>query len=151
MAQQQANTAKAVTTQEKVWFITGASRGFGRIWTEAALQRGDKVAATARNLESIADLKEKYGTNVLTLTLDVTDAERVTDAVNAAHTHFGRLDVVLNNAGYSLVDTIEEAHTDDIRKLYNTNVLGPVSVIQAALPLLRQQGHGQLVGVSSTL
>ena len=151
MAQQQANTAQAVKTTEKVWFITGASRGFGRIWTEAALQRGDKVAATARKLESIADLNEKYGTSVLTLAVDVTQPEQVKTAVNAAHAHFGRLDVVLNNAGYSLVATIEEAHADDIRQLYNTNVLGPVSVIQAALPLLRKQGSGHLVGVSSTL
>ncbi|MGK6353446.1 SDR family NAD(P)-dependent oxidoreductase [Parapedobacter sp. DT-150] len=136
---------------EKVWFITGASRGFGRVWTEAALQRGDKVAATARNLESIADLKEKYGANVLTLALDVTDPDQVKTAVNAAHAHFDRLDIVLNNAGYSLVATIEEASADDIRQLYDTNVLGPVSVIQAALPLLRKQGWGHLLGISSSL
>src|SRR5690606_5154920 len=103
-----------------------------RVWTEAALKRGDKVAATARKLESIADLNEKYGANVLTLALDVTNPNQVTSAVNAAHAHFGRLDVVLNNAGYSLVGTIEEASADDIRNLYDTNVLGPVSVIQAA-------------------
>src|SRR3546814_3458625 len=102
MAQQQANTVQAVKTRAKVWFITGASRGFGRVWTEAALQRGDKVAATARNLESIADLPEKYGPNVITLAVDVTNTEQVTAAVNEAHAHFGRLDVVLNNAGYSL-------------------------------------------------
>src|ERR1700744_1603038 len=93
----------------KIWFITGASRGFGRIWADAALKRGDKVAATARSLTSIADLKEKYGTNVLTLELDVTSSDQVKTAVEQAHTHFGRLDIVLNNAGYSLVGTIEEA------------------------------------------
>src|SRR5690606_34284875 len=82
MAQQQTATAQAVKTTAKVWFITGASRGFGRVWTEAALQRGDKVAARARRLESIADLNEKYGTNVLTLAVDVTNAEQVTAAVN---------------------------------------------------------------------
>lgn len=138
-------------TTDRVWFTTGASRGFGRVWTEAALQRGDKVAATARKLESIADLKEKYGANVLTLAVDVTKPEQVKAAVDTAHNHFGRLDVVLNNAGYSLVATIEEASADDIRQLYDTNVIGPVSVIQAALPLLRKQGHGHLVGVSSSL
>jgi len=148
---QQADTANAVKRTEKIWFITGASRGFGRIWTEAALQRGDKVAATARKLESIADLKEKYGANVLTLAVDVTNPEQVKTAVNAAYAHFGRLDVVLNNAGYSLVSTIEEAGADDIRLLYDTNVLGPVSVIQAALPLLRKQGRGHILGTSSTL
>ena len=135
----------------KVWFITGASRGFGQVWAEAALKRGDKVAATARKLESIAGLKEKYGENVLTLELDVTNAEQVKTAVEQAHAHFGRLDIVFNNAGYSLVGTIEEASADDIRVLYETNVIGPVAVIQAALPLLRKQGGGHILGTSSNL
>jgi len=139
------------TVSQKVWFITGSSRGFGRIWTEAILQRGDEVAATARRLESIADLKEKYGQNVLTLTMDVTNAEQVKSAVQQAHEHFGRLDIILNNAGYSLVGTIEESSIDDIQSLYQTNVLGTVSVIQAALPLLRKQGKGHILGVSSGL
>jgi len=135
----------------KVWFITGASRGFGRVWADAALKRGDKVAATARKLESIAELKEKYGENVLTLELDVTKPEQVKSAVEQAHAHFGRLDIVLNNAGYSLVGTIEEASADEIRAMYETNILGPVAVIQAALPLLRKQGGGHILGTSSNL
>ena len=135
----------------KVWFITGASRGFGRVWADAALKRGDKVAATARQLESIADLNGKYGENVLTLALDVTRPEQVKTAVEQAHAHFGRLDIVLNNAGYSLVGTIEEASADDIRALYETNIVGPVSVIQAALPLLRKQGGGHILGTSSNV
>ena len=135
----------------KVWFITGASRGFGRVWTEAALKRGDKVAATARTVESIADLNEKYGEQVLTLALDVTRPEQVKAAVEQAHAHFGRLDIVFNNAGYSLVGTIEEASADDIRALYETNIIGPVAVIQAALPLLRKQGGGHILGTSSSL
>ncbi len=139
------------TTKGKVWFITGASRGFGRVWTEAALKRGDSVAATARNVNSIADLNEKYGNRVLTLELDVTHAEQVKAVVQQAHAHFGKLDIVLNNAGYSLVGTIEEADADAIRALYETNVLGPVAVIQAALPLLRGQGHGHILGTSSNL
>lgn len=142
MAQQKGN---------KVWFITGSSRGFGRVWTEAALKRGDQVAATARSVESITDFKEKYGENVLTLALDVTQPGQVKNAVQQAFDHFGRLDIVLNNAGYSLVGTIEEAKPEEIRALYETNVLGPVAVIQAALPLLRQQGHGHIIGVSSNL
>ncbi len=137
--------------ESKIWFITGASRGFGSVWTQAALERGDKVAATARKLESIAHLNEKYGDNVLTLELDVTNADQAKAAVEQAHAHFGRLDIVLNNAGYSLVGTIEEAKADDIRALYETNVIGPVSVIQAALPLLRQQGAGHIIGTSSNL
>ncbi len=135
----------------KVWFITGASRGFGRVWADAALKRGDKVAATARSLASIADLKEKYGTQVLTLELDVTNPDQVKTAVAQAHAHFGRLDVVLNNAGYSLVGTIEEASADDVRALYETNIFGTLAVIQAALPLLREQGGGHILGVSSGL
>jgi NADP-dependent 3-hydroxy acid dehydrogenase YdfG len=135
----------------KVWFITGASRGFGRIWADAALKRGDKVAATARTLTSIADLKEKYGSNVLTLELDVTNPDQVKTVVAQAHAYFGRLDIVLNNAGYSLVGTIEEANAHDVRTLYETNIFGTLAVIQAALPLLRAQGGGRIVGISSGL
>ncbi|MCK7554971.1 SDR family NAD(P)-dependent oxidoreductase [Chitinophaga sedimenti] len=138
-------------TQQKVWFITGSSRGFGKVWTEAALQRGDKVAATARQLSSINHLNEKYGANVLTLELDVTDTNQVKAVVEKAHAHFGRLDIVLNNAGYSLVGMIEEASAEEIKQLYATNVLGPVAVIQAALPLLRAQGGGHILGTSSNL
>jgi NAD(P)-dependent dehydrogenase (short-subunit alcohol dehydrogenase family) len=135
----------------KVWFITGTSRGFGRVWAEAALKRGDKVAATARTLESIADLKEKYGAKVLTLELDVTKAEQAKSAIAQAHAHFGRLDIVLNNVGYPLVATIEEASAEDVRALYETNIIGTLSVIQAALPLLREQGSGHIIGISSGL
>lgn len=135
----------------KVWFITGASRGFGRIWAEAALRRGDKVAATARDVKKLAGLVNEYGDNVLALELDVTRPEQVAAAVTRAYEHFGRLDIVLNNAGYSLVGTIEEGSPEDVRKLYDTNIFGPLAVIQAALPLLRKQGGGHIVGVSSTL
>ncbi|QJD98282.1 SDR family NAD(P)-dependent oxidoreductase [Mucilaginibacter robiniae] len=135
----------------KVWFITGASRGFGRIWTEAALKRGDKVAATARKLSSLADLKEQYGENVLTLALDVTKPDQVKTAVEQAYHHFGKLNIVMNNAGYSLVGTIEEASVEDVRALYETNVFGAVAVIQAVLPILRKQGYGHILGTSSTL
>jgi NAD(P)-dependent dehydrogenase (short-subunit alcohol dehydrogenase family) len=135
----------------KIWFITGASRGFGRVWAEAALNRGDKVAATARTLASIADLREKYGANVLTLELDVTNPDQVKMVVAQAHAHFGRIDIVLNNAGYSLVGMIEEASADDVRALYETNIFGTLAVIQAVLPLIRQQGGGHILGVSSGL
>jgi len=133
----------------KVWFITGASRGFGRIWAEAALGRGDKVAATARKVEDVADLAERFGDAVLPLALDVTDAEQVRQAVPQAHAHFGRLDVVVNNAGYSLVGTIEEGSEADVRAVFDANYFGTLRVIQAALPLLRQQGSGHILGVSS--
>jgi NAD(P)-dependent dehydrogenase (short-subunit alcohol dehydrogenase family) len=137
--------------KQKVWFVTGSSRGFGRVWVEAALKRGDKVAATARNLESIADLAETYGESVLTLALDVTRPDQVKAAVEQAYAHFGRLDIVFKNAGYSLVGTIEEASAEDVRALYETNVIGPLSVIKAALPLLRKQGGGHILGTSSNL
>lgn len=137
--------------KEKVWFITGSSRGFGRIWTQAALRRGDKVAATARNIESLTYLRKKYGSQVLTIQLDVTNPAQVAKAVHQAHAHFGRIDVVLNNAGYSLIGTIEEAEPDDVKALFDTNVFGSLSVIKAALPLLRQQGGGHILGVSSSL
>jgi NAD(P)-dependent dehydrogenase (short-subunit alcohol dehydrogenase family) len=135
----------------KIWFITGASRGFGRIWAEAALTRGDKVAATARTLADVTDFAERFGDAALPLALDVTDAEQVRHAVQQAHAHFGRLDVVLNNAGYSLVGTVEEASEADVRAVFDTNYFGTLRVIQAALPLLRQQGSGHILGVSSGL
>ncbi|WP_460323460.1 SDR family NAD(P)-dependent oxidoreductase [Paenibacillus sp. YSY-4.3] len=139
------------TMENKVWFITGASRGLGRIWAEAALSRGDKVAATARTPESIAELKDRFGDAVLPLALDVTDARQVKHAVQQAHAHFGRLDVVLNNAGYTLVGTTEEAEESDVRELFDANYFGTLRVIQAALPLLRVQGSGHILGVSSAM
>jgi NADP-dependent 3-hydroxy acid dehydrogenase YdfG len=137
--------------RSKVWFITGASRGFGRVWTEAALERGDKVTATARNVASLAGLKEKYGDNVLTLELDVTKPDQAEAAIAQAHAHFGKLDIVLNNAGYSLVGTIEEASAEDVKAMYETNIFGTLAVIKAALPLLRNQGGGHILGTSSNV
>lgn len=135
----------------KTWFITGTSRGFGRVWAEAALSRGDKVAATARKVETLRDLNQRFGDAVLTLALDVNDTDQVRQAVAQAHAHFGRLDIVLNNAGYALVGTIEEASEADVRTLFDTNYFGMLRVIQAALPFLREQGSGHIIGVSSGL
>jgi NAD(P)-dependent dehydrogenase (short-subunit alcohol dehydrogenase family) len=136
---------------KKTWFITGASRGFGRIWAEAALTRGDKVTATARNLADVADLAERFGDAVLPLALDVTDAEQVRQVVPQAFAHFGGLDVLVNNAGVSLLAAVEEASDEQIRDLFDANYLGMVRVLRAALPLLRQQGSGHILGVSSGL
>lgn len=133
----------------KVWFITGASRGLGRVWTEAALNRGDKVAATARSLEAVADLTEKYGETVLPLALDVTNPGQVQDVIARAHAHFGRLDVIVNNAGYALVGAVEETDEAGVRAEFETNFFGTLRVIQAVLPYLRQQGSGHILGVSS--
>jgi NAD(P)-dependent dehydrogenase (short-subunit alcohol dehydrogenase family) len=137
--------------EKKVWFITGASRGLGRVWAEAALGRGDKVAVTARKLADITDLKERFGDAVLPMVLDVTDAEQVQHVVRQAHAHFGKLDVVLNNAGYTLIGMVEEASEADVRALFDTNYFGYLRVIQAALPLLRKQGNGHFLSVSSAL
>ncbi len=136
-------------SKQKVWFITGASRGFGHRWAEAALKRGDKVAATARDPKALDGLVASYGASVLALPLDVTDQDAVFHAVNQAHRHFGRLDVILSNAGYGLMGAVEEASLDDARANFETNVLGTLSVIQAALPLLRAQGSGHILPVSS--
>lgn len=136
---------------EKVWFITGASRGFGRIWAEAALARGDKVAATARDVAALSDLATRYDDAVLPLALDVTNSDAVYGAVAAAHRHFGRLDVVLNNAGYALIGAIEEVDETELRAEFDTNVFGTLRVIQAALPYLREQGSGHIVSVSSVV
>ncbi len=133
----------------KIWFITGASRGLGRVWAEAALDRGDRVVATARKVASLADLVERYGDAVLTLELDVTDSEQVKTVVTRAHAHFGKLDVVLNNAGYALVGAVEEASDADVRAEFETNFFGALHVIQAVLPVLREQGSGHILGVSS--
>src|ERR1700681_4829448 len=103
-----ARTGITPCVTEKVWFITGTSRGFGREWAIAALQRGDKVAATARDTGSLADLVDSYGDAILPIQLDVTDRAADFAAVKQAHDHFGRLDVVVNNAGYGQFGVVEE-------------------------------------------
>jgi NAD(P)-dependent dehydrogenase (short-subunit alcohol dehydrogenase family) len=133
----------------KVWFITGASRGFGRVWTEAALKRGDRVAATARDPAALADLVSTYGDAVLALPLDVTDRDAVFEAIGQAHRHFGRLDVILSNAGYGYMGAIEELEPAQAKANFDTNVFGTLSVIQAALPILRAQAAGHILTVSS--
>ena len=133
----------------KVWFITGTSKGFGRIWAEAALQRGDKVAATARNVDTLNDLKEKYGDLVLPIQLDVRDRQSDFDAVQKAHEHFGSLDIVINNAGYGHFGAIEEVTEEEARNQLETNLFGALWITQAALPIMREQGSGHILQVSS--
>jgi NAD(P)-dependent dehydrogenase (short-subunit alcohol dehydrogenase family) len=133
----------------KTWFITGASRGLGRTWAQAALERGDRVAATARTLTALDGLVEEHGDAVLPLELDVTDRAAAEAAVDRAHEHFGVLDVVVNNAGYGQFGMIEELSETELREQMETNFFGAVWVTQAALPHLRAQGHGHVVQVSS--
>jgi NAD(P)-dependent dehydrogenase (short-subunit alcohol dehydrogenase family) len=134
----------------KVWFITGTSRGIGRAFAESALERGDKVAASARNVAALEELVAKYGDHaVLPLALDVTDRAAVAIAVAAAHEKFGRLDVVVNNAGYGLFGMVEEVTEQQLRDQLETNFFGAFWVTQAVLPILRAQGSGHIVQVSS--
>lgn len=138
-----------MTDQGRVWFITGASRGFGREWTAAALDRGDRVVATARRPETLAPIVERYGEAVLALPLDVTDRAAAFAAVDAAVAHFGRLDVVVNNAGYGQFGMVEELGEAEVRAQLETNLFGALWVTQAALPHLRAQRSGHLLQVSS--
>jgi NAD(P)-dependent dehydrogenase (short-subunit alcohol dehydrogenase family) len=133
----------------KNWFITGTSRGFGREWAIAALERGDRVAATARNLDSLSDLADRYGDRLLPLQLDVTDREADFAAVARAHDVFGSLDIVINNAGYGQFGLIEEITEKEARDQFETNVFGALWITQAALPFLRAQGSGHILQVSS--
>ncbi len=133
----------------KVWYITGTSRGFGRTWAEAALERGDKVAAVARDTDSLTDLVERFGDDVLPVSLDVTDRAASVSALRSAHDHFGRLDVVINNAGFGHFGMVEELTEAEARAQMETNFFGALWTTQAAIPLLRGQGGGHLVQVSS--
>ncbi|MES5825422.1 SDR family oxidoreductase [Streptomyces sp. RG80] len=133
----------------KIWFITGSSRGFGRQFAQAALERGDKVAATARDTEALADLVAAHGDAILPLPLDVTDKGAAFAAVQRAHERFGRLDVVVNNAGYGLFGAVEELTERSVRDQMETNFFGALWVTQAVLPLMRAQGSGHIVQISS--
>ena len=133
----------------KTWFITGTSRGFGREWTIAALERGDQVVATARNPRTLQDVKERFPDALFVLPLDVTDRPAVFAAVRQGYDHFGRLDVVVNNAGYGQFGMIEELSEAELRDQIETNLFGALWVTQAALPLLREQGSGHFLQISS--
>ncbi len=134
---------------DRTWFITGASRGFGREWTKAALERGDRVAATARDTSTLDDLAAEHGDALLPLALDVTDRDAAFASVRRAHEHFGRLDIVVNNAGYGQFGMVEELSEADARDQIETNLFGALWVTQAALPFLREQGSGHIIQVSS--
>ncbi|SMB85552.1 SDR family oxidoreductase [Deinococcus hopiensis] len=132
----------------KVWFITGVSRGFGEEFARAALERGDKVAGTARRLETVEGLKA-YGDAFLPIQLDVTDRAADMAAVQQAKVHFGQLDVVVNNAGYGHFGFFEEITEEEARAQMETNLFGAMWVTQAAVPIMREQGHGHIIQISS--
>jgi NAD(P)-dependent dehydrogenase (short-subunit alcohol dehydrogenase family) len=138
-----------MASNDKTWFITGASRGFGRAWTQAALERGDRVAATARDTSTLDDLAAAHPDTLLPLKLDVTDRAADFAAVQEAHERFGRLDVVINNAGYGLFGAVEEVSEEEARAQIETNLFGALWVTQAALPIMREQSSGHILQVSS--
>jgi short-subunit dehydrogenase len=136
---------------KKTIFITGASRGFGKIWTEAFLKRGDNVVATVRNTETLKDLASEYQENLLVLQLDVTDKKASFEAVSKAKSHFGAIDVLINNAGYGHFGAIEELEEQEIRTQFETNVLGLIWLTQAVIPIMREQKSGHIIQLSSVL
>lgn len=135
----------------KTIFITGASGGFGKTWTEAFLQQGYKVAAAARNVTVLNDLVEKYGDAILPIQLNVTDREACFAAVQKVQQHFGKLDVLINNAGYALMGAVEEATEKEARDQFETNFFGYLWLTQAVLPIMRAQNSGHIIQVSSIL
>jgi NAD(P)-dependent dehydrogenase (short-subunit alcohol dehydrogenase family) len=135
----------------KTIFITGASRGFGKIWAEAFLKRGDKVVATARDISTLNDLVSQYGDNILPLQLDVNDREADCAAVAQAKAHFGSIDVLINNAGYGLFGSVEETSEKEAREQMETNFFGLLWLTQAAIPVMREQGYGHIIQLSSVL
>lgn len=142
---------ESITQMTKTIFITGASKGFGKIWAEAFLKRGDNVVATARNTDALSDLVKQYGKALLPLSLNVNDRNASFAAIQKAKEHFGSLDVVINNAGYGLFGAVEEASEQEARDQIETNVFGLLWVTQAALPIMREQGKGHIIQISSAL
>jgi NAD(P)-dependent dehydrogenase (short-subunit alcohol dehydrogenase family) len=134
---------------KQVWFVTGSSRGFGRALVRAALKAGDLVAATARHPDQLADLATDYGDSIHPIALDVTDPNAVASAIAEARDRFGRLDVIVNNAGYANVSPIETTADADFRAQFETNFWGVYHVSKAAIPVLREQGGGLIMQFSS--
>src|SRR4051794_7133759 len=136
-------------TTARVWFITGASRGLGRAFTEAALAAGDRVVGAARNVEPLADLADEYPDALVRLPLDVADRTAVREGVDRAAAAFGRLDGAVNNAGGFLFGMVEEATEEQIRAHLDVNLFGAIWVAQAVVPYLRAQGSGHILQVTS--
>lgn len=138
-----------MTNSSRTWFITGTSSGFGRSLTEKLLARSDRVAATLRGVGALDDLQAQYGERLWTAALDVTDTAAVRRVIDRAFAELGRIDVIVNNAGYGLLGAGEEVSDDQIRHQIDTNLIGSIQVIRAALPHLRAQGGGRILQVSS--
>jgi NAD(P)-dependent dehydrogenase (short-subunit alcohol dehydrogenase family) len=133
----------------KVWFITGSSRGLGRSLTEAVLATGDRVAATARQPQQLADLVSKYPDQLLPLKLDVTKKDEIVIAVEKTIKHFGRIDVLVNNAGFGIVGAAEAFTDEQVRSQLETNLYAPIEITRAVLPYMRKQRNGRILQISS--
>ncbi len=133
----------------KTWFITGTSSGFGRILCEKLLKRGDRVVATLRRLNTLDDLKAQAGDRLQIVSLDVANVEAVRRAIDRSFADFGRMEVVVSNAGYGLFGAAEEVTDDQVDRQINTNLIGSIALIRACLPHLRRQGGGRILQVSS--
>jgi NAD(P)-dependent dehydrogenase (short-subunit alcohol dehydrogenase family) len=134
---------------QKVWFITGSSRGLGRDLTEAVLANGDKVVATARNPKQLDDLVAQYPAQLYPIQLDVTNHDQVYDAVANAIAHFGRIDVLVNNAGFGIIGAAEAFTDEQVRSQLDTNLYAVIEITRAVLPYMRKQGNGRILQVSS--
>ena len=135
--------------QGKVWFITGASTGFGRLLSEHVVSLGGNVVATARRPEALSDLEQRHPAQVQVQKLDVTDSAQIEGAVQDALARFGHVDVLVNNAGYGLTGAFEEVNDEELKRLFDTNVFGLIHVTKALLPHLRDQRAGHIVNLSS--
>lgn len=135
--------------ENKVWIITGTSKGFGRVWAEAALNRGDQVVTTARDISTLKEFAEKYGSAILPLELDVNNRNNCFEVVEKAKAHFGKIDILINNAGFGHFGFIEELSEMEAREQIETNLFGSLWMIQAVLPIMRNQKSGHIMQVSS--
>jgi NAD(P)-dependent dehydrogenase (short-subunit alcohol dehydrogenase family) len=134
---------------QRTWFITGVNSGFGRLMSEALLECGDRVAGTVRKLDSMNDLKTKYGDRLWVAHLDMTDLSEIHNVVEKAFVEFGRIDVIVSNAGYGLFGAAEELSDEQVAHQLSTNLVGPIQLVRAALPHLRAQGGGRIIGLST--
>jgi NADP-dependent 3-hydroxy acid dehydrogenase YdfG len=145
------NSLLNLEIMSKTILLSGASKGFGKAWTEAFLEKGYQVAATARNIDTLNDLKAKYGDAILPLKLDVNNREESIAVVEKVKQHFGKIDILINNAGYALNGAVEEASEKEARAQFETNFFGTLWLTQAVLPIMRNQKSGHIIQVSSIL
>lgn len=134
---------------QRTWFITGVNSGFGRVMTEQLLARGDRVAGTTRKMEALSDLKDKYGDQLWLAHLDMTDTFGIQQVVSNAFAALNKIDVIVSNAGYGLFGAAEELSDEQVNHQLSTNLIGPIMLIRAALPHLRAQGGGRIIGLST--